>query len=528
MPCHDPCFHSQRSDQPRAPRSLYITLHAPRRVNPSSTPTRPNTTSARRTFVPRKERNQPTSRDDTPPPAHTTTSSSSTMRAMLFGCFAPRGGGADPAAVSDDHDGATTSTTPSTKPPSTTKRNNKKKKSMRRVQSSTARLRTLAVDDLSRTLASSGMRAFTYAELHLATRGFALSSKIGEGGFGPVYKGFLDDGPCRAEPQTMSVAVKCLDADGPQGHREWLAEVVYLGMQLSHPHLVKLVGYCIQDHHRMLVYEYMARRSLEDHLFTNVLSTLPWATRLKIAVGAAKGLAFLHEADTPVIYRDFKASNILLESDYTAKLSDFGLAKEGPVGDETHISTRVMGTHGYAAPEYILTGHLTARSDVYSYGVVLLELLTGRRSVDKRRRGREQNLVDWARPYLRRPDRLHRVMDPSLEGSYSDDAAAKAATVAYNCLHSLPKSRPTMREVVDALEPLLSMRGDVPIGTFVYTAPEVVADKAEAADKEKGRGGEATSLKKMAVQRVARHRYASSVAGSEGGRSPRQSTDRGA
>jgi len=122
-------------------------------------------------------------------------------------------------------------------------------------------------------------------------------------------------------------------------------------------------------------------------------------------------------------------------------------------------------------------------------------------------------------------------MDPSLEGSYSDDAAAKAATVAYNCLHSLPKSRPTMREVVDALEPLLSMRGDMPLGTFIYTAPEVVADKAEAADK-KGRGGggggEATSMKKMAVQRVARHRYASSVAGSEGGRSPRQSTDRGA
>jgi len=398
------------------------------------------------------------------------------------------------------------------------------------VQSSTARLRTLAVDDLSRTLASSGMRAFTYAELQQATRNFAGSAKIGEGGFGPVYKGFLDGRTVAGiieEPQ--HVAVKCLDADGPQGHREWLAEVVYLGMQLSHPHLVKLVGYCIQDHHRMLVYEYMARRSLEDHLFQNVLSTLPWATRLKIAAGAAKGLAFLHEADTPVIYRDFKASNILLESDYTAKLSDFGLAKEGPVGDETHISTRVMGTHGYAAPEYILTGHLTARSDVYSYGVVLLELLTGRRSVDKRRRGREQNLVDWARPYLRRPDRLHRVMDPSLEGSYSDDAAAKAATVAYNCLHSLPKSRPTMREVVYTLEPLLSMRGDVPIGTFVYTVPAVVADTAEAVDKEKGRAGEATSsMKKMAVQRVGRHRYASSVAGSEGGRSPRQSTDRGA
>jgi serine/threonine protein kinase len=217
--------------------------------------------------------------------------------------------------------------------------------------------------------------------------------------------------------------------------------------------------------------------------------------------------------------------------DYTAKLSDFGLAKEGPVGEETHVSTAVMGTHGYAAPEYILTGHLTAKSDVYSYGVVLLELLTGRRSVDKRRKGREQNLVDWARPYLRRPDRLHRVMDPSLEGSYSEEAAAKAAMVAYNCLRSVPRTRPTMCEVVDALEPLLSMRDGLGVGTFVYTAPpvDVVPDTSEA-DKENGRGGgEATAMKKMAVQRVGRHRpYASSVAGSEGAGSPRQSRDRGA
>ncbi|VAI50134.1 unnamed protein product [Triticum turgidum subsp. durum] len=292
-------------------------------------------------------------------------------------------------------------------------------------------------------------------------------------------------------------------------------------MQLSHPHLVKLVGYCYQEHHRMLVYEYMARGSLEHHLFKNLLASLPWATRLKIAVGAAKGLAFLHEAETPVIYRDFKASNILLESDYTAKLSDFGLAKEGPSGDDTHVSTRVMGTHGYAAPEYILTGHLTARS--------------------------EQNLVDWARPYLRRPDRLHRVMDPSLEGSYSAEAAAKAATVAYNCLHSVPKNRPTMREVVDSLEPLMRMSRDVPAGLFVYTAPsepspvaKAVADKADVAAeageeaKDGGASASAAAARKK-CQRSAVHaesaapKYASSVAaGNESRGSPRQRRDRGA
>jgi len=220
-----------------------------------------------------------------------------------------------------------------------------------------------------------------------------------------------------------------------------------------------------------------------------------------------------------------------LLQDYTAKLSDFGLAKEGPVGEDTHISaTAIMGTHGYAAPEYIMTGHLTAKSDVYSYGVVLLELLTGRRSVDKRRGRREQNLVDWARPYLRRPDRLHRVMDPSLEGSYSDEAAEKAAMVAYKCLQSVPRSRPTMREVVDALEPLLSLRGGVLAGTFVYTAPAVpavIAGNAEVVDKEKDRGGEAaTGTKRMAVQRAGRPRYASSVTGSESGGSPGQTRDR--
>lgn len=156
--------------------------------------------------------------------------------------------------------------------------------------------------------------------------------------------------------------------------------------------------------------------------------------------------------------------------DYTAKLSDFGLAKEGPKGDDTHVTTRVMGTHGYAAPEYILTGHLTAKSDVYSFGVVLLELLTGRRSVDKKRRGREQNLVDWARPYLRRADdRLHRIMDPGMESQYSTRAARGAAAVAHACLQSVPKARPHMRDVVEALEPLLALDDDVPMGPFVFT-----------------------------------------------------------
>ncbi|MED6152276.1 hypothetical protein PIB30_090357 [Stylosanthes scabra] len=189
---------------------------------------------------------------------------------------------------------------------------------------------------------------------------------------------------------------------------------------------------------------------------------------MKIAVGAAKGVAFLHEAEKQVIYRDFKASNILLDSDYNAKLSDFGLAKDGPEGDDTHVSTRVMGTQGYAAPEYVMTGHLTAMSDVYSFGVVLLELLTGRRSVDKSKVPREQNLVEWARPMLNDPRKLGRIMDPKLEGQYSEMGSRKAAALAYQCLSHRPRNRPTMSAVVRVLEPLQDF-DDIPIMPFVYT-----------------------------------------------------------
>ncbi|XWS13004.1 hypothetical protein CRYUN_Cryun36dG0000400 [Craigia yunnanensis] len=205
----------------------------------------------------------------------------------------------------------------------------------------------------------------------------------------------LHDENVRVGLKSLPVAVKVLNKEGLQGHREWLTEVNFLG-QLRHPNLVKLIGYCCEDDHRLLVYEFMFRGSLENHLFRTATVPLSWATRMMIALGAAKGLAFLHNAERPVIYRDFKTSNILLDSDYTAKLSYFGLAKAGPQGDETHVSTRVMGTYGYAAPEYVMTAHLTARSDVYSFGVVLLELLTGRKSVDMTRPSKEQNLVDWA------------------------------------------------------------------------------------------------------------------------------------
>ncbi|KAK4771845.1 hypothetical protein SAY86_013620 [Trapa natans] len=214
-------------------------------------------------------------------------------------------------------------------------------------------------------LRSSNLKSFSFAELRASTRNFRPDSVLGEGGFGSVFKGWIDEiSLAPSKPGTgMVIAVKRLNQEGFQGHREWLAEVNYLG-QLYHPHLVRLVGYCLEDEHRLLVYEFMPRGSLENHLFRrgSYFHPLSWSLRLKVALGAAKGLAFLHSSKTKVIYRDFKSSNILLDSDYNAKLSDFGLAKDGPTGDKSHVSTRVMGTNGYAAPEYLATGNQRGQS----------------------------------------------------------------------------------------------------------------------------------------------------------------------
>ncbi|KAK6929344.1 Serine-threonine/tyrosine-protein kinase, catalytic domain [Dillenia turbinata] len=275
-------------------------------------------------------------------------------------------------------------------------------------------------------LLASNVKIFCFNDLKTATRNFRPDSVLGEGGFGCVFKGWIDEHTfTAARPGTgMVIAVKRLNQEGLQGHKEWLAEINYLG-QLYHPNLVKLIGYCLEDEHRLLV-----------------------------ALGAARGLAFLHSAVAKVIYRDFKTSNILLDSNYDAKLSDFGLAKDGPTGSKSHVSTRVMGTYGYAAPEYLATGHLTAKSDVYSFGVVLLEMLCGRRAVDKNRPSGEHNLVDWARPYLTSKRKILRVMDSRLEDRYPLNIALKAAHLAILCLASEPKTRPTMEQVVAVLEQL--------------------------------------------------------------------------
>ncbi|KAL7001799.1 putative serine/threonine-protein kinase pbl15 [Sarracenia purpurea var. burkii] len=261
------------------------------------------------------------------------------------------------------------------------------------------------------------------------------------------------------------------------------AEVIFLG-HLSHPNLVKLIGYCCEDEERLLVYEFMSRGSLENHLFRRISVSLPWGTRLKIAIGAAKGLAFLHDAEKPVIYRDFKTSNILLDSDFNAKLSDFGLATMGPEGSNTHVTTRVMGTYGYAAPEYVSTGHLTTKSDIYSFGVVLLELLTGRRAMEKTRPKSEQNLVDWAKPYLTSSRRLRCILDPRLGGQYSVKGAKEMALLALECVSLNPKDRPRMPAIIKTLEGLQQLR-DMAVTCGQWPESPMIRPRAVASVKER-------------------------------------------
>lgn len=293
-------------------------------------------------------------------------------------------------------------------------------------------------------------RSFTYRELCVATGMFNGANKIGEGGFGKVFKGRLEAGEI--------VAIKQLNHEGLQGSQEFIIEVLMLSL-LHHPNLMSLKGYCTDGDEKLLVYEYMPNGSLEDHLFDLAPDKVPldWDTRIKIAVGTAKGLEYLHcQANPPVIFRDLKPANILLDSDFNARLSDFGLAKLGPVGDKTHVSTRVMGTYGYCAPEYAMSGKLTVKSDIYSLGVVLLELITGRKAIDSNRSRAEQNLVNWSRPIFKDRRKFVQLADPGLQGKFPLRCLHHAIAIAAMCLQEQPTYRPLITDVLVALEYLAS------------------------------------------------------------------------
>lgn len=287
---------------------------------------------------------------------------------------------------------------------------------------------------------------FNYEELAMATNGFSDANLLGQGGFGYVHRGVLSNG--------KEVAVKQLKAGSGQGEREFQAEVEIIS-RVHHKHLVSLVGYCMAGSQRLLVYEFVPNNTLEFHLHGKGRPTMDWPTRLKIALGSAKGLAYLHEDCHPkIIHRDIKASNILVDFKFEAKVADFGLAKFTSETN-THVSTRVMGTFGYLAPEYASSGKLTEKSDVFSYGVMLLELITGRKPVDQTHTYMDDSLVDWARPQLTRAledENFDSLVDPRLQNNYNHNEMARMVACAAACVRHSARRRPRMSQIVRALE----------------------------------------------------------------------------
>ncbi|TKW15586.1 hypothetical protein SEVIR_5G247500v4 [Setaria viridis] len=287
---------------------------------------------------------------------------------------------------------------------------------------------------------------FTYDELLGITGGFSAENVIGEGGFGKVYMGALGDG--------RRVAVKQLKVGGGQGEKEFRAEVDIIN-RIHHRHLVTLVGYCVTENHRLLVYEFVPNGTLDHHLHGKGLPVMDWHKRMKIAIGAARGLTYLHEDCHPrIIHRDIKSANILIDDAFEAKVADFGLAKL--TNDSlTHISTRVMGTFGYMAPEYASSGKLTDRSDVFSFGVVLLELITGRKPVDASQPLGEESLVEWARVLLMDAldtDDFREIADPALEGRFSKTEMRRMVEAAAACVRHSAAKRPKMVQVWRSLD----------------------------------------------------------------------------
>ncbi|KAK2656834.1 hypothetical protein Ddye_009886 [Dipteronia dyeriana] len=292
------------------------------------------------------------------------------------------------------------------------------------------------------------LKEFSFADLKTATSNFGHEALLGQGAYGRVYKGWLDEktlGPSKCGIG-MAVAIKIYYRETIQAFDQWQSEVNILGRRY-HPNLIELLGYSWEDEKLVLVYEFMQKGSLENHLFrSDVFKPLSWDIRLRIAIGAARGLVFLHSLEKQIIYRDFKSSAILLDAKYNPKLSDFGLARLGPSGEKTHVTTRMMGTDGYVAPEYFKSGHLNVKSDVYSFGIVLLELLTGLRAADLRRNN--DNLVKWLKSMLAQPKTL---MDVRLKGQYSLGAACNATQLTLKCLEVNHKYRPSMKEVFEVL-----------------------------------------------------------------------------
>ncbi|KAG0550443.1 hypothetical protein BDA96_01G338800 [Sorghum bicolor] len=287
-------------------------------------------------------------------------------------------------------------------------------------------------------------RRYTRREMEEATAGLAPANVMGEGGYGVVFRGVLRDG--------TAVAIKNLHNNRGQAERDFRMEVQTIG-RVRHKNLVSLLGYCSEGACRMLVYEYMENSNLDKwlHHDDSEISPLTWDIRMRILLGTAKGLAYLHEGLEPkIVHRDIKSSNILLDRQWNAKVSDFGLAKL-LCSERSYITTRVMGTFGYVAPEYAKTGMLNERSDVYSFGVLVMEVITGRTPVDYTRPTDEVDLVEWLKRMVAER-RVEEVLDPRLPEPPPSKALKRAVLAALRCVDPDGSQRPTMPHVVHMLE----------------------------------------------------------------------------
>ncbi|XP_009102822.1 probable LRR receptor-like serine/threonine-protein kinase At1g29720 isoform X2 [Brassica rapa] len=289
---------------------------------------------------------------------------------------------------------------------------------------------------------------FTWRQLEAATNNFDQANKLGEGGFGSVFRGELSDGTI--------IAVKQLSSKSCQGNREFVNEIGMIS-GLNHPNLVKLYGCCVEKNQLMLVYEYMENNSLALALFGKSSLKLQWEVRQNICVGIARGLEFLHEGSMiRMVHRDIKTSNVLLDADLNAKISDFGLARLHEE-EHTHISTKIAGTVGYMAPEYALWGHLTEKADVFSFGVVAMEIVSGKSNMKRKGSDDHVSLINWALTLHQRGD-IMEIVDPVLQRDFNSKEAVRMIKVAFVCTNSSPSLRPTMSEAVKMLEGEINIR----------------------------------------------------------------------
>lgn len=286
-------------------------------------------------------------------------------------------------------------------------------------------------------------RIFTYKELQIATNGFSEENKLGEGGFGSVYWGKTADG--------LEIAVKKLKSMTSKAEMEFAVEVEVLG-RVRHKNLLGLRGYCASSDQRLIVYDFMPNLSLLSHIhgqFANEVQ-LDWKKRMNVAIGSAKGILYLHHEVTPhIIHRDIKASNVLLDSNFEPLVADFGFAKLIPEG-VSHMTTRVKGTLGYLAPEYAMWGKVSESCDVFSFGILLLELLTGRKPIEKLPGGIKRTITEWAEPLITKGE-FGELVDWRLKGKFDENELKRAMNVAALCVQSEGEKRPNMKEVVAML-----------------------------------------------------------------------------